>query len=131
MITRFSSPSLTVSQREGRASVAVQHVQLSPFNEEQHSFIHRSRIRWFKNAVCFLLLTHCTHLLYLPDLKDIKFCDLWLQVWGESNEVFGLSYHQTAQKSPLSDQVLKGMSVVSQPIEQEAADGSKQGCFPK
>lgn len=82
--------------------------------------------------MCFLLLTHCTHLLYLLGLnKDIKFCDLWLQVWGESNEVFLLSYHQTTQYSPLGDQVLKGMSVVSQPIEQEAADGSKQGCFPR
>lgn len=39
--------------------------------------------------------------------------------------------HQTTQYSPLSDQLLKGMIVVSQPTEQEAADGSKQGYFPK
>ena len=58
--------------------------------------------------MCFLLVTHCTHLLYLPGLKDIKFCDLWLQVWGESNEVFLLFYHQSTQYSPLSDQLLKG-----------------------
>lgn len=64
--------------------------------------------------------------------EDIGSRDLWFQVWagGEGSEAaLTFSCRETEQRSPLSEQLRRGMSLVSQPTEREAAAGGNQGCF--